>query len=325
MLRRHRNHHVVGAEEGSLLARLPAHEIGIVRDREVVVDVAGPGLHQPRLVVHHVVVVGGEPAEVRLQVDQRVPRLVELRGVGGVEREARLQQRHPYGVLHGVQHVRMALRFGMRPEVVPRAGHVLHHVGSVRDPLGTDVVRNGVLRARVVWRVVEERHHLGVVLERGVIDLPELAGGDQLREVVAADHRDVVGLACADLRDHLILVLEVRLVDRDAVVLLEAGDDLRIDVLRPVEVVEVAVDLRLDRRGTSAGARGHARRVAVRAGIQERGAAEERRSLQHRAPADPRASSGQGLPEIVVVLRHRASPPSGTGSRSGDGFARNVS
>ena len=76
-----------------------------------------------------------------------------------------------------------------------------------------------------------------MVERREEVGLDELSGGLRLGE------GDVVLHACAQLRQHVLHVGEVRLVDLDLVGLLEAAQQLLVDVLRPVEVGEVAVGL----------------------------------------------------------------------------------
>ena len=132
------------------------------------------------------------------------------------------------------------------PEVSPRAGH-LDLVGAVAEAGGVHAVGRGVLGVLVVPGVGELRVDEVDVLELVPVDPADQIAREQALHVLTAGEDQVVGDPRAQLGHHGRHRVEVRLAHLHPVELLEALDELGIDVLRVVEVDEIAIDLLLDR------------------------------------------------------------------------------
>ena len=226
----------------ALLELVDARVVGLVADVD---DVAVPAVVDPGVAVQHVLdVVRRVAAQQRLLVDQGLLRRLQLVLLERVQVVAVLVVGHPDGFLEVVEHVDLALGV-LSEQIVPGPGHVADPVLAPDDSGGVHPVRHRVRRAGVVDGVVEELEDLVVVLQLLVVDLQQLVGSHEPRRdgLVGEDH--VVAVARAQLRQHRRHRVEVRLPDLDVVLLLELLDQLRVQVLGPVEVHEVAVDLRL--------------------------------------------------------------------------------
>ena len=120
-------------------------------------------------------------------------------------------------------------------------------VGPVAEAGGVHRVGRGVVRALVVPGVAEAGVHQVHVLQLVAVDLQQLIALDQPVRELGAREDQVVLDAGAQLGHHRRHRVEVGLAHLHAVALLEALEQRRVDVLRPVEVDEIAVDLLLDR------------------------------------------------------------------------------
>ncbi len=196
------------------------------------------------------------------------------------------------------------------PEVAPAAGHRRHLVGAPADPGLVDGERHRRLRAGVVPGLVEVRtgvEDLVGVCQLGGVDGPELALALELDHPLGDGEDDVVLVARRELGVHAFHRVVVGLDDLDAVLLLEALDDARGQVVGPVEVDEVAVDLRLGRRRqrsvgrcvvADVGATGQCQRRAQSqsAGQQtpSRGPGTDATGVRGHAPAPPENTAGAG-------------------------------
>ena len=121
--------------------------------------------------------------------------------------------------------------------ILQRADIGGHLVGPPTDSGGVDGVRHGVAPLLVVPGVGEARPHVLDVGDVGVVQRPEQVATHQAADLGVVGVVDVEVDSTAQLGDRLVAVVEGRDLDLDAVLILEALDGLR------AEVVGVVVDL----------------------------------------------------------------------------------
>ena len=231
-----------GMPSRALLERVVLGLLDLVADVD---DVAVPAVVDPGVAADHVLdVVGRVAAQLRLEVERPLLGLLDLGLVLRVEVGAGGHRARAEDLLVVVEHVDAALR-RVEPEVVPGAGQ-LDLVLAVDDPRRVERVGHRVVGARVVPRLGEVVVDRVGVLQLRLVEAQQLVALDQPLGPVRGREDHVVAVARAQLGHHAVHRVEVGLAHLDAVALLELLDQLRVEVLRPVEVDEVAVGLGLD-------------------------------------------------------------------------------
>ena len=178
-------------------------------------------------------------------LDELLLGLVDLVGVRAVHVVPEAQQGHGQGVPDGVV-LPDLLRVLLVPEDVPAVHLFVHHLGVVEDAHGAPHIGQGVLVAGIegVGHLV---HPVGDVLLIG--DLAHIEGHqqivlDELFDDIVGGEAHVVGVVCgAELDEHLLVAGHLGIVHLDAGLLLKEADELGVDVLAPVQHVQLAADL----------------------------------------------------------------------------------
>jgi hypothetical protein len=245
MLRVGRDRKAVRADRQPFLALLERVVLGLLDLVADVDDVAVPAVVDPRVAGDDVLdVVGGVAAQLGLEVERPLLGLLDRVGIGVVELVAVDQVARPDDLLEVVEHVDLLLRV-REAEVVPGPGQ-LQLVLAVDQAARVHRVGHRAVGVRVVPRLGEVLVDGGRVRELLLVDLEQLVGLAQAVDPLSAGEDQVVAVARPQLGHHALHRVEVGLAHLHAELLLELLEQLRLEVLRPVEVDEVAVRLRLD-------------------------------------------------------------------------------
>ncbi len=195
-----------------------------------------------------VVGVGVEGGDAVLRRAQQLGRLVDLVLAGRVERVAEVLEGGAEGLPLVVEHLDLAGERGAHLRVEDQSPTQLFGIGDVvvaeADAGGAPLVRHRVGALGVEGRSGEQRIEVHQVGQGVVIECHQQRGIDHgLHHVVGRNHQVVGGASGVDLGQHRLVGVVEGLDDLDAELLLEPGDQIRVDVLRPVVQVEVAVGL----------------------------------------------------------------------------------
>ncbi len=192
-----------------------------------------------------VVLVGVEGGDARLGVGDEIGRLTKVVDVGVVERVPQILERSTHRLARVVQHRHTTGEAGRevwiederpaRLEVL--ADDRLVHTETRRPVL----IRHRVGTLRVIRESLEVLSQVRVVRDGVLVQLDQQTLVDHDPDHVVGRHDEVVRHAGLDLGQHRLVRLVERLDDVDVVLLLERGDQLGVDVLRPVVEVEIAI------------------------------------------------------------------------------------
>ena len=166
----------------------------------------------------------------------------ELLRIGGVERVPAIPEERADHLTPVVHHGHFAVVL-LVVEHRPAVDGTLHLVRAIGDPAGAPLPGHGVGAARIGRKVLEDRRDIAPVGQVLLVEGDDHVGGDQHRDDVAGGDDDVVaGRSRLELRDHLLVALVGVVGHLHAELLLEVGDRVLRDVVRPVVDVQLLLD-----------------------------------------------------------------------------------
>ena len=219
------------------------HEIvQMVVQVDGVLCVARPHQRERRFASHHLILrfvhlIRLDNAGLLL-LNQLILRCHQLRNFAAVHGIAEVLQRDAHAVAVGVQHEHVLLVLRV-PEDAPRLVGFGNHVLVVQDADRSPHIRHGVLVLRVVVGIAELVDNLLEIRHVFVVDFRQQILGDHaLDDVVGREaHVERTGVRL-DLHNHVLIRGEAHVVDLDARLFGEEGQDFGCDVVLPVVDVD---------------------------------------------------------------------------------------